>query len=138
MRRHEEASAQRHRNRQGPMESVQAPQAQWGRTMALTRSFKETVRDRAQSDPAFRLALLTEAMELFLAGDMTTGRNLLADYVNATIGYQVLGKLMDTNPKSLMRMLGPKGNPRANNLFGIIHQLQQHEGVRLEVRPISE
>ena len=106
--------------------------------MALTRSFKETVRDRAQSDPAFRLALLTEAMELFLSGDVTTGRNLLADYINATIGYQALGKLMGTNPKSLMRMLGPKGNPRANNLFGIIHQLQQHEGVRLEVRPIPE
>lgn len=77
-------------------------------------------------------------MELFLAGDMTTGRNLLADYVNATVGYQALGRLMGTNPKSLMRMLGPKGNPRANNLFGIIHKLQQHEGVRLEVRSIPE
>ena len=106
--------------------------------MALTRSFKETVRDRAQSDPAFRLALLTEAMEQFLAGDVTTGRNLLADYINATIGYQALGELTGTNPKSLMRMLGSKGNPTANKLFAIVQQLQKQEGVQLKVGSVPE
>jgi hypothetical protein len=37
--------------------------------------------------------------------------------------------------KSLMRMLGPKGNPRADNLFQIIQHLQAHEGIHLEVAP---
>ena len=32
-----------------------------------------------------------------------------------------------------MRMLGPKGNPRAKNLLDIIHVLQQQEGLHLEV-----
>lgn len=101
--------------------------------MALTRSFKETIRDRAQNDPEFRVALLKEAIEQLLDGDVDAGRNILGKYVNATIGYQSLGKLMGVGPKSLMRMLGPKGNPRANNLFGIIHRLQQYEGVQFEV-----
>jgi hypothetical protein len=30
-------------------------------------------------------------------------------------------------------MLGPKGNPRANNLFKIIGKLQRVSGVHLEV-----
>jgi hypothetical protein len=33
-----------------------------GRQMALTRDFIETVKERADSDPKFRIALLTEAM----------------------------------------------------------------------------
>ena len=101
--------------------------------MALTRSFKETIRDRAQSDPDFRIALLKEAVEQLLDGDVVTGRNILGKYVNATIGYQTLGQRMGVDPKSLMRMLGPKGNPRVNNLFGIIHLLQRYEGIEFTV-----
>jgi hypothetical protein len=32
-----------------------------------------------------------------------------------------------------MRMFGPKGNPRANNLFAVIGKLQRVSGVRLSV-----
>jgi hypothetical protein len=32
-----------------------------------------------------------------------------------------------------MRMLGPKGNPRARNLLAIIGKLQEASGVRLAV-----
>ena len=31
-------------------------------------------------------------------------------------------------------MMSPSGNPTAKNLFGIIHTLQQQEGVKLEIR----
>ncbi len=102
--------------------------------MALTRSFKETVRARAQRDPAFRLALLQEAIELFIDGDVDAGRNILGNYVNATIGYPMLGKLTGKDPKSLHRMLGPDGNPQANNIFNIIHQLKQQEGLQFDIR----
>ena len=81
--------------------------------MALTRDFTETVRDRAQSDPTFRAALLSEAIELLLSGDVETGRTLLRDYINATIGFIELGQKSGLPPKSLMRMFGPSGNPRA-------------------------
>ena len=51
---------------------------------------------------------------------METGKSLLCDYVNATIGFGELGGLTDKSPKSLMRMLSPNGNPQARNLFEII------------------
>ncbi|EKF59237.1 MAG: transcriptional regulator [Agrobacterium albertimagni] len=102
--------------------------------MALTRDFKETVRDRAQSDPAFRAALMSEAIELLLSGDVETGRALLRDYINATIGFVELSKKSGLPPKSLMRMFGPSGNPRADNLFAVIRLLQDETGVQIAVK----
>lgn len=102
--------------------------------MALTRDFKETVRDRAQSDPAFRAALLSEAIELLLSGDVETGRALLRDYINATLGFVELAKKSGLPPKSLMRMFGPSGNPRADNLFAVIRLLQDETGVQIAVK----
>jgi hypothetical protein len=54
--------------------------------MALTRSFKETVQARVQCDPAFREELLAEGGDAFLAGDIETGKVILRDFINATIG----------------------------------------------------
>ena len=54
--------------------------------MALTRSFKETVQARAQRDSAFREALLKEAIECMLAGEMETGKIVLRDYINGATG----------------------------------------------------
>jgi DNA-binding phage protein len=101
--------------------------------MALTRDFKQTVRARAERDPAFRKALLTEAAEQFLAGDLETGKAVLRDYINATVGFERLAKETGTPSKSLMRMLGPKGNPRASNLLTIIGKLQRVTKVHLAV-----
>jgi hypothetical protein len=41
--------------------------------------------------------------------------------------------VIGTQPKSLIRMFGPRGNPQARNLFGVIGYLQQHAGVTLHV-----
>jgi DNA-binding phage protein len=101
--------------------------------MALTRNFKETVKARAERDVKFREALLTEAVELLIAGEVETGKAVLRDYINATIGFEKLAKVTGTPSKSLMRMFGPKGNPRANNLFAVIGQLQRTSGVRVAV-----
>jgi DNA-binding phage protein len=101
--------------------------------MALTRSFKETVKARAERDPAFRGALLTEAVELMLAGDLDTGKSVLRDYINATVGFERLARETGTPVKSLMRMFGPNGNPRASNLFAVIERLQKVSRVRLGV-----
>jgi DNA-binding phage protein len=101
--------------------------------MALTRSFKETVKARASRDKKFREALLTEAVEQLLAGELETGKAVLRDYINATIGFEKLAEDIGTPSKSLMRMLSPKGNPRANNLFAVIGQLQRASGLHLKV-----
>ena len=105
--------------------------------MALTRDFKETVKARVSADPAFRAALLTEAVELLLSGDVATGKAMLRDYINATIGFESLAEEVGTPSKSLMRMFSVKGNPRADNVFSVISRLQQRTGVHLAVRPQS-
>ena len=102
--------------------------------MPLTRDFKETIQARIESDPVFREELLKEGIECLLSGDVDTGKAVLRDYINGTIGFQSLGGLTEKSPKSLMRMFGPKGNPQARNLFRIIGFLQKQGGVRLTVR----
>jgi len=104
--------------------------------MVLTVDFKETVKDRVERDPGFREELLKEGVECLLGGEVDVGKAILRDFINATIGFDVLGSLTDKSPKSLMRMLGPKGNPQARNLFEIIAHLQKREGIRFEVRTV--
>jgi DNA-binding phage protein len=101
--------------------------------MALTREFKQTVKAWAEKDPAFRAALLSDAVELLLEGDVETGKSVLRDFINATIGFETLSKHVDVPAKSLMRMFGPKGNPRADNLFSVIQALQKNSGIHLAV-----
>jgi hypothetical protein len=104
--------------------------------MTILRDFKETVQARALHDPTFREGLLKESIDSMLAGDTETGKALLRDYINATIGFEGLGNLIHKSPKSLMRMCSSSGNPTANNLFDIIHALQQKEGLHLQVQAI--
>jgi len=106
--------------------------------MTLTRDFKATVRARVERDPAFRQALLQEAVQALLEGDAASGRMVLRDYINATIGFEALAELTHTPAKSLMRMFGPKGNPTAGNLFSVIGALQDRTGVHLEVRAVTK
>jgi hypothetical protein len=101
--------------------------------MAVTRDFKELVQRRIGRDPEFRDALLREGIDTMLSGDVDTGKAILRDYIKATIGFEKLGEATGTPPKSLIRMLGPHGNPQARNLFGIIGYLQKQAGIELHV-----
>ncbi len=105
--------------------------------MPLTRNFRETIRDRAQREPAFRRALLQEAIEQMLGGDVDTGKSMIRNYINATVGFPALALTVDTPAESLMRMFGPKGNPSARNLFGVIAALQEREGVHFAVKAVA-
>jgi DNA-binding phage protein len=104
--------------------------------MALTRSFKELVQKRVAHEPGFGEALLQEAIEALLAGDVDTAKAVLRDYIKATVGFEKLGAETGTQPKSLIRMLGPRGNPQARNLFNVIGYLQRQAGVRLRVTAV--
>lgn len=102
--------------------------------MALTRDFRETIRARVRRDPAFRKELLREGIESLLSGDLETGKTVLRDYINATVGFAELAEITHHSPKSLMRMLGPSGNPNARNLLEIVAYLQKKEKVRFRLR----
>ena len=101
--------------------------------MPLTRDFKLTVQARIARDPAYRKELLREGVECLLSGDLNTGKAILRDYINATIGFEELSDMTHVPSKSLMRVLGPRGNPQARNLFDVIAHLQRAEGLRFEL-----
>ena len=102
--------------------------------MALTRSFKETIQARFARDTAFRDALFGEAIDAFLQGDSETGKAVLRDLINGTVGFEKLARRIRRPSKSLHRMLGSRGNPTTENFFAVMHALQRETGVRLEVR----
>jgi hypothetical protein len=101
--------------------------------MTRTKSFKDLVQRHVKRDRKFAEALLREGVDAMLSGDVDTGKTILRDYIKATVGFEKLGEATDTPPKSLIRMFGPRGNPQAKNLFGVIAYLQKRAGLRLRV-----
>ncbi len=101
--------------------------------MTTTKSFNGSVREDLQTDPALRRALLGEAVTCMLSGDLETGKIVLREYVNGTVGFLKLEDALGRSPKSLMRMLSPASNPQARNLFDVVAYLQQAEGTTLEI-----
>ena len=102
--------------------------------MALSRSFRETVADRARRDPAFAAALVEEALQTMIEGDFETARTMLRDCINATVGFEALSLETHIATKSLMRMVGPRGNPTATNLFAMVGALQKRAGLVAHVQ----
>ena len=98
----------------------------------MTRDFRETVQARVRKDEKFRRGLLRDAIEALLAGEGDLGREILRDFINATLGFPVLAEKTGIHVKTLHQMLGPKGNPTAANLFNVIACLQE-QGGRLRV-----
>lgn len=100
--------------------------------MALTRSFRETIKEQLANGD-FRREFLREAVGNMVAGDLETAKSVLREYINGTLGFIALGQALSKSPKSLMRMLSPEGNPQARNLFEMVAYLQKVEGTVLEV-----
>ena len=105
--------------------------------MALTRSFRETVVRHVQENPAFRAALMEEAVRNVVEGDVETALGQLRDLVNATMEFDTLAADTGIPKTSLMRMLSDNGNPRAANLAAILRAVGQRVGVRLSVHAKS-
>jgi DNA-binding phage protein len=97
--------------------------------MPLTREFRDTVKNRAERDLEFRNGLLAEALEAIVRGELDVAKVLLRDYINATEGFESVGRAIDRSPKSLMRMMSVTGNPNAANLFRVTRHLQESAGL---------
>jgi hypothetical protein len=104
-----------------------------GSNMALTKDFKSTIMARARKDKKFCEAMLSEAITELLSGDVDAGKAILRDYINATITFEVLSKFMEKDPKSVMRMLSPAGNPTSRSLFMIFHVIQKLKKVHFKI-----
>lgn len=104
--------------------------------MALTRDYKETIKERSKRDPNFAAALMNEAISSFLIGEPQTARLILRELVNSTIGFELLAEKLNKPSKSIHRMLSPKGNPTMDNLTSILSVLQDKLDFAVEVKPL--
>jgi hypothetical protein len=96
--------------------------------MPLSRSFKTTIKARAEHDAAYRAAIFQEGVESLLKGDVEVAKSAIRVYINATVGFDAPAKRTGTPSKSLMRLFGPRGNPTVRNLSTIPQQLQRNSG----------
>jgi hypothetical protein len=106
--------------------------------MIGTRKYSDTIKKDLQSSAEFRRDLLAETFNCMVEGDLETGKIVLREYINGTLGFVALGEALGKSPKSLMRMLGPQGNPNARNLFDMIAHLQKAEGGRLRAKFVRD
>jgi hypothetical protein len=101
--------------------------------MGTTKDFNETVRADLQHSAEYRRAFLREAVGAVVSGDVETGKSVLRKYINGTVGFVALGEAVGRSSKTLMQMLGPRGNPTITNFFEIVTYLQKLEGSTLAV-----
>jgi hypothetical protein len=91
--------------------------------MPLTREFKDTVRARIRADRTYRKELLREGVECLLGGDLDTGKAILRDYINATIGFEELSRRTKRPAKSLMRIRSDRSPPASRGApFRVVPQ----------------
>lgn len=98
--------------------------------MPLSREFKETVMELCKN-PEYRKALLAEALESYLEGNIEVGNSLLRDYLNGTHAFGDVASELDMLEPSLRRMLSPKGNATVRNFFALYKLCQQREGIHV-------
>jgi hypothetical protein len=99
-----------------------------GRALA---DFRETIQSRAKRDARLRKTLLKEAVDCMLAGDVDTGKTVLRDYINATVGLYRAWRGDEQVAQEPDADARPEGNPQARNLFEIVAYLQESEDFRL-------
>jgi len=101
--------------------------------MPITRRFSDTVEETLRKSPAYRRALLREAVGCLVTGEVEVGKIVLTNYINGTIGFAALGKALGHPPATLMRMLKPKGNPPLRKFLEVTTYLQKIQNVAFEI-----
>jgi DNA-binding phage protein len=96
--------------------------------MALTKEFKDTVMELCKN-PEYRKALLHEALESYLEGDIAVGNSLVRDYLNGSQGFLEVSISLKIKESGLRRMVSPVGNPTAKNFFQIFNTCLKRENI---------
>ena len=88
---------------------------------------------RLRDDRTFGSVVLLEAVRALFDNDVDLTKGLLRRFVDTSCGFSQLAELTEVHPKSLVRMLGPNGNPSAKRLVAILTHLSHLHGVRFSV-----
>lgn len=99
-------------------------------TKPLTKDVNEMSEEEIQSDSDLAIAILEEAISVFINGEPDVARLMLRNLVNATVGFETLATKTDKPSKSLHRMLSAKGNPTMDNLVAIVSVLREQLKVK--------
>ena len=59
--------------------------------MPLTTDFRESIQADMRRNPEFRRGMLSEALESLLSGEVALAKEILRDYINATVGFSEAG-----------------------------------------------
>ena len=99
--------------------------------MPLTRDFKETSRERASRDAGFREALLQRPSTPCLR-DVETGKTVLRNYINATVGFDKLATVTQEIAKEPHAYARPERQSSSSQFFEIVAYLQKKRRCALE------
>jgi hypothetical protein len=78
----------------------------------MSRSWR---RSGSHAIPLSPVGTSREGVDTMLAGGVDTGKAILRGAIKATVGFEKLGEATGAPAKSLIRMLGPRGNQQARN-----------------------
>jgi len=101
--------------------------------MPLSREFKELVVIRAKEDPEFRRGLIIEAINMILDGEITAGRIMLRDYINATGSMDEICTELKKHKSAIARMPGPSGNLTLESIAPVIKACARREKMGLSI-----
>lgn len=99
----------------------------------LHRKMSPLIFRRLRDDRTFGSVVLLEAVRALLDNDVALTKGLLRRFVDTNCGFAQLAEIAEGHPKSLIRMLGPNGNPSARRLLAILTLLADLHGVRFNV-----
>ena len=98
------------------------------------RHANELIVEKLSNSDELRRLHLEDAVQTLFSKEYQVGLLMLRDLINATCGFETIGRELDKSPKSIMRMLTLESNPTVANLFAILNFLIHQEGGELDIK----
>lgn len=104
------------------------------------RYANEVIVEELRADREFLKTHLANAILCLFSRQLPLACIMLRDIVNATIGFPALAEKFGRSDKGkgLMQMLTEKSNPTSDNLFRIIAEIMEHEGLSFSGADIKD
>ena len=102
--------------------------------MPTSRSFHDSMIDRAKSDPAFRRSLLRESTEAILNSEFDVGYRLIRDYMKSVSYLDQVSSDLGIEDDEVIGLFDPDSNIAGTQLVSVLILMLRHEGMALATR----